>query len=135
MTSTTPTAAIPTPAECAELRALAERATAGPWEQEQWASPRWRVYAGKDKHDIPVFVAETGFQTNAPNNAAFIAAANPQRIIELLDELAGARGALSIIAAIPLAGRRVATKLHQARALARAHLGGQAPPLDPGVRR
>lgn len=80
----------------AELRALAERATPGPWEvkwdtDEDYGGRPYRYPANIQSVETKSYIFD-GYQIgadgpdyNGPNDAAYIAAAHPARIIELLD--------------------------------------------------
>lgn len=77
------------------LRSLAEAATAGPWELHKQAA----CQVHKDQRGI---ASCGGYQTNFSDelslnqaNAAYIAAANPQAIIDLLDKLEAAEAKLA----------------------------------------
>lgn len=69
------------------LRELAEAATPGPWEDyyETGIRPCVMAYDENDKglRTLRSYIADTQF----PQDKAFIAAANPQAIIALIDEL------------------------------------------------
>lgn len=84
--------------DVAKLRARAEAATAGPWFgprlTDAWPPGEYGVYAADDAGDpIPFAIVarmdrpEDGSPEEQQNNAAFIAAANPLVVIELLDEI------------------------------------------------
>lgn len=66
-----------------ELRGLAEAATPGPWTVEEGDYSLCYV-AGNHKGDLHDAVAEMVI----PDDAAYIAAANPQAILGLLDRIA-----------------------------------------------
>ena len=70
-----------------ELRKLAEAATQGKWSQ----TPPSGIYQGRMivTDDRAACIGET-HNANATENAAFIAAANPAAILELLDRLENA---------------------------------------------
>lgn len=81
----------------AELRALAERATPGPWEvkwdtDEDYGGRPYRYPANIQSVETKSYIFDgyqigaDGSDYNGPNDAAYIAAAHPARIIELLDE-------------------------------------------------
>jgi hypothetical protein len=86
-----------------DLRALAERATPGPWYAEDWQTDdgpnRTRVAAREPEQIAPgrssiwpdgiqkISVADTECGENPEADAAFIAAANPQAILALLSRL------------------------------------------------
>ena len=89
------------------LRARALEATAGPWcgprITDAWPPGEWGVYAAEVDGD-PIPHAIIARMERTPDsehnreerlNAAFIAAANPQTIIALLDDLQQTRGALT----------------------------------------
>lgn len=85
----------PTDAQIAELRRLAEAATPGPW--HDGAAGNFRVYGpdGRDVHSGPIAeVAHRRDPTTRRSNAAYIAAANPQAVLALLDDLQAVRGDL-----------------------------------------
>ena len=75
----------------AALRKLAEEATPGPWYQVglPWNQNGDFVCAGSEDPHIGKYVADTedfdGEVENSFENAGYIAAANPQAIISLLD--------------------------------------------------
>lgn len=69
-----------------ELRKLAMTATPGPWQMQEYTVPGFdcRIINEKGDAEIGTFlVAGARF----PENGRYIAAANPQTIIELLDEI------------------------------------------------
>lgn len=89
----------------AQLRALAEKATKGPWQQGKFAGDfdmvrqaTWEP-CGIEGHDDcsigqsihlesePIFLPNVSHPGRARDNARFIAAANPVVILALLDEL------------------------------------------------
>ena len=70
------------------LRALAEAATPGPWDQP--AGKRWRVYAG----DSLVAVANGVTHAAGEVNGDYIAAAHTQAVLALLDEREDLRSAV-----------------------------------------
>jgi hypothetical protein len=69
-----------TPDDLQSLRALALKATPGPWEH---CAGHW-VYAGK------LFIAMVDDSVRGGHEAAFIAAANPQAVLGLLERLRAA---------------------------------------------
>ena len=71
----------------AELRALAEKATPGPWKSVDDGDGYFAVETEDGKWNI---IGELG--TPAHKNTAYIAAAHPARIIELLDDLEVSQG-------------------------------------------
>lgn len=84
-----------------ELRRLAEAATPGEWRHDD----NWRVYC-PSRQDIGVATTASGLvhsskgtdrisRDEAAANAAFIAAANPATILEILDRLERAEKALA----------------------------------------
>jgi hypothetical protein len=77
----------PTP-DLVELERLAKAATRGPWQQEK-GSPNV-VQPGYPSFDWICTVQVSNVEKWA-DNAAFIAAANPERILALLDALTAAR--------------------------------------------
>ena len=77
----------------ADLRRLAEQATPGPWHVKTLYLGGPEIWAGPDEDH------QTGFQgvtdrVNQPHDAAYIAAANPQAILALLDERESDRAAI-----------------------------------------
>lgn len=92
--------------DAAKLRALADAATTGPWFgpriTDAWPPGEWGVYAADDDgtpipHAIIARMARDDDSDNAAfideqrNNAAFIAAANPQTVLAILDEAVALR--------------------------------------------
>jgi len=73
------------PTQYKELRELAEKATPGPWKREG-------RYIKVNMQQPVVCEVES---RESRDNAAFIAAANPQTILALLQELEEARGLLA----------------------------------------
>lgn len=72
--------------DLADLRAKAEAATPGPWRWKHWAAGDAAVLAD-DTPPEPAIVARSYGLPNADADAAYIAAANPQMIRQLLDLL------------------------------------------------
>ena len=83
-----------------ELRELAEKATPGPWysqygeentpaeEPPQWNGEMYITgVPGTAQYDQSSYVATVGYNGCGEADAAFIAAANPARIIELLERV------------------------------------------------
>ena len=83
-----------------ELRELAEKATPGPWysqygeentpaeEPPQWNGEMYITgIPGTAQYDQSSYVATVGYNGSGEADAAYIAAANPSRIIELLDRV------------------------------------------------
>ena len=79
------------------LRALAEAATPGPW-QSRYERYAWEltkpceISPGNFSHPLNILKANSGSHDwpPAPQDAAFIAAANPTAVLALLDNLAAA---------------------------------------------
>lgn len=74
-----------------ELRKLAEAATPGPWEWLSFTSRNSYFPIMAENQKIMVCDAGFGKAEKATNNSAYIAAANPQQVIALLDEIAQLR--------------------------------------------
>ncbi len=83
----------------AELRALAEAATPGPWRHS--GATVWAPMSPDDPTDYSgeavAYVPTLGDEFDA-DDAAYIAAASPDRILALLDEVARLEAALDYIA-------------------------------------
>lgn len=97
--------------ELAKLRALAESATPGPWIHNEYGSVRnpygqWMLNAG------------------SVSDAAYIAAASPQTVLALLDEIERLRSQRDPLR--PLTPREIEAALHEGRAEAVAATGDNA---------
>lgn len=66
-----------------KLRKLAEGATPGPWTPSDHNGPQWKISGPRGEFHV---IATTS-QGNDEPNAAFIAAANPQTVLQLLDRV------------------------------------------------
>ena len=79
----------PTPETLAAIKALAGKATPGPWEQSVMVAKegvKWEVEPGPG--DMVTGVCDCGFDSSRPNNdAAFIAACDPQTVMGLIEAL------------------------------------------------
>lgn len=75
------------PHTVAEVRALAEKATPGPWYQPDGDNPEL-IFSGEP--DQPAFLLAEAFREDSSGDAAYIAAANPSFMLSLLDALATA---------------------------------------------
>jgi hypothetical protein len=69
-----------------DLRAKAEQATEGEWEVEESHLGDHRVMSQSENGKVVIFGGHI-IKGASPANAAFIAAANPQTVIALLDEV------------------------------------------------
>lgn len=73
------------------LRALAEAATPGPWAAKRWHNDEAEIYGWNitvNGYLLPLCDMETDKPEECDANAAWIAAANPAAILELLDHTA-----------------------------------------------
>lgn len=85
---TTPTRAIIAQVrpDLEELRRLANAATTGPWKAIQSANGE-RRFVCETATGLDLFVADCSMLDEGKGNATFVAAANPQTVLSLLDRI------------------------------------------------
>ena len=102
-----------------ELKALAKKATPGPWfvVGQPWNPKADFIVAGSEDPHVGQYVADTedfdGEGRNVQENAAFIAAANPAATLELIAKLEDAQGEIRALRATEAGLREMVKALEE----------------------
>lgn len=128
-----------------ELKELAAKATPGPWfvVGQPWNPKADFIVAGSEDPHVGQYVADTedfdGEGRNVQENAAYIAAANPAEILELIAQLEDAQGEIRALRATEAGLRErvkvlefglseVETLMDESEGVAGLHLNGDVAP-------